>query len=95
MGQPIANPGERGSICKDIGSFSCRGRPGNAFIWVVDVGVEPRYGADPGGVPPPGGKAANEKTPKEAAVWGLVLTSETGGPAGRAKGDRDLHWESE
>ena len=57
------------------------------------MGNDPPHGADPGGVPPPGGEAAHRKTPKDVTGWGMGLPSDRGGPSGvRDRGDRGLYW---
>ena len=78
---PLANPGEGGSSCKDIGSLLHSSFPGNYDIWVGDMVHDPPHGEDPGEVSPPGGETAHVKTPPVSDGRDMVLPSVSGGNA--------------
>ena len=71
----IADPGEGGSGCEDIGGFIYSGSKGDPYIWVGDMGRNALNSADPGGVPPMGGKTAHGKTIPSPIQRGMELTS--------------------
>ena len=49
----------------EIKEFLLGGGPGDALFWVGDVGDEPPYDKEPGGVPPPCGATDHGENPPE------------------------------
>ena len=82
MDPPLDDPGEGGSVYEDIRVLLHSGCPVDSDIWVGDVVCDPPHGTDPGGVPPPGCKIYNWKTPQDPSVCDQDLPAVCGGHAG-------------
>ena len=63
MGLYIADPGEVGVGCEDIGIFLPIINPRKPALWVRDVGRDPPYGKDPVGISSQDSEMDHGKTP--------------------------------
>ena len=92
MDTPIADPWAGGSVHTDFRAVLLGDGTGNTPFWVRNLGGDPPYGKDPGGVPPPGGERDQGATPPATSQRELALPT-TGGRdgGGRDGGTGDLH----
>ena len=59
----IMGPLAVGDGCSDLGAVLLGSGTSNTTFWVRNMGGDPPYGKDPGGVPPPCGDTKNKENP--------------------------------
>ena len=70
---PLTDPGELGIRPENVRDILYCVSAGDTYLRVGYFGGDPPHGADPGGVPPPGGAENHRESPKATAVWGLAV----------------------
>ena len=83
---PLTDPGEVGIRPENVRETLCCVNAGDTYPWVGYLGGDPPHGADPGGVPPPGGAENHRESPKATAVWGLAVPPDIGDSNGGGDG---------